>query len=174
LSQERELCDTDGDYEPASETLRTLELRDFGIAVGIPSNYRAMKLQNGDVDILHPDDYEMLQCVARGGAGARGYYSETIRLVAPDPTMSLRDQAIWAVGYGVEADGSRVPAYTQIIEYNQNGLSGYVVESLSEYGATFLGTYPGGQKLLEVTAGCDCPVEIEDVTRLLSNVTPLD
>jgi hypothetical protein len=49
-----------------------------------------------------------------------------------------------------------------------------VVQSLSGYGATFLGTYPGSDQLLEVTAGCDCSVEIEDVTRVLSRITSLD
>jgi hypothetical protein len=45
---------------------------------------------------------------------------------------------------------------------------------MSGYAVTFLGTYPGSGQLLEVTAGCDCPVEIEDVTRVLSRITSLD
>lgn len=63
---EPEWCETDGDYEPAAETYRTVELSDFRISVSIPENYRLMRRQNGEVEILHPDDFEWLQCLARG------------------------------------------------------------------------------------------------------------
>jgi hypothetical protein len=169
-----QLCATDGEFEPASETLRTVELPDFGLAVAIPSNYRAMKRQDGSVSILHPDDFAVLQCIAQGGYGASGYYSETIQLVTPDPALSLRDQAIWSVGYQMDAGDRRLPAYSQVRDYSQNGFSGYLVESLSGYGVTFLGTYPGSSQLLEVSAACDCPVEMQDVETLLSNLTMLD
>lgn len=174
LAQEPEYCSTDGDFEPPAETLRTVALPDFGIAVEIPSNYRTMKRQDGIVEILHPDDFEMLQCIAQGGLGASGYYSETIQLVEPDPSITLREQAIWSVGYGFDANGRRIPAYSQITEYNQNSLSGYIVQSISGYSVTFLGTYPGGSKLLDVTAGCDCDVDMQAVIDVLSNITALD
>ncbi|PSN11387.1 hypothetical protein C7271_24680 [filamentous cyanobacterium CCP5] len=173
-TQDAEYCSTDGDSEPPSDTLRTVELPDFGLAVDIPSNYRAMKRQNGTVEILHPDDFEMLRCIAQGGLGASGYYSETIELVEPDPAMSLREQAMWSVGYALEADGRLTPAYTQMIEYDQNGFSGYIVRSSSGFAVTFLGNYPGGADLLNVTAGCDCDVEMQAVTDLLSNITVLE
>lgn len=173
LAQGR-ICPDDGEFEPASETLRTVELPEFGLAVAIPSNYRAMKRQDGSVSILYPDDFAMLQCVVQGDYGARGYYAETIQLVAPDPAMSLRDQAIWSVGYQMDAGDRRLPAYSQIRDYSQNGFSGYLVESLSGYGVTFLGTYPGSNQLLEVSAACDCPVEMQDVETLLANMTVLD
>ena len=173
-AQAVDFCGTDGDYEPAAETLRTLELPNFGIAVEIPSNYRAMLRQNGEVEILHPDDFAMLQCLAQGGAGAHGYYSETIQLVTPDPDLSLREQAIWSVGYGFDENDNRIPAYADIVEYNQGDLSGYIVQSLSGYAVTFLGTYPGSRQLLEVSAGCDCSVEIEDVTEVLSRIMLLE
>ncbi|WP_206070985.1 hypothetical protein [Nodosilinea sp. P-1105] len=173
LAQGR-ICPDDGEFEPASETLRTVELPDFGIAVAIPSNYRTMKRQDGSISILHPDDFALLQCVAQGGYGARGYYHESIQLVSPDPAMSLRDQAIWSVGYQFDAAGRRIPAYSQIRAYNHNGISGYLVESISGYGVTFLGTYPGSNQLLEVSAACDCPVEMQDVETLLSHLTVLD
>ncbi|HIK44732.1 MAG TPA: hypothetical protein IGR64_07550 [Leptolyngbyaceae cyanobacterium M65_K2018_010] len=169
-----QICPDDGDFEPAAETLRAVNLPDFGIVVAIPSNYRTMKRQDGSVLILHPDDFAMLQCVAQGGYGARGFYSETIQLVAPDPAMPLQEQAIWSLGHQDDTAGRRRPAYSQIRTYNQNGFSGYLVQSLSGYVVTFLGTYPGGRQLLEVSAGCDCPVEMQDVERLLSNITRLD
>ena len=40
--------------ERASETLRTVELSNLGVAVAIPGNYRIIQLQSGTVQILHP------------------------------------------------------------------------------------------------------------------------
>ncbi|MGP1385805.1 MAG: hypothetical protein ACTS2F_19765 [Thainema sp.] len=171
LSQQ---CETDGSYEPAAETTRTVELPDFGISIEIPENYRAMKLQDGAVQILHPDDFEWLQCIARGGTGAHGYYSETIEQVEPDPAMSLREQAIWSVGYATNPDGSRSPAVTDVVPYQHSGLNGYVVSSMSGYSAVFLGTSPDSDQLLRVSASCDCEVEAEAVTDLLAGIKPLD
>lgn len=175
-SQEQmgQLCETDGSYEPAAETTRTVELPSFGISIRIPENYRAMLRQDGSVSILHPDDFEWLQCIVRGGVGAHGYYSETIRQVDPDPAMSLREQAIWAAGYSLNSDGSRQAAVTDVIPYQHNGLNGYVVSSLSGYSAVFLGTSPDSDQLLQVSAGCDCEVDAEAVTNLLAGIERLD
>lgn len=173
-AQSGQLCETDGNYEPAAETTRTVELPDFGISVEIPENYRAMKLQDGSVQILHPDDFEWLQCIARGGTGAHGYYSETIEQVEPDPSMSLREQAIWSVGYAINPDGRRRPAVGDVTPYQQNGLNGYVVSSMSGYGVAFLGTSPNSDQLLRVSASCDCEVEADAVTELLSGIKPLN
>lgn len=169
-AQPGRICNTDGDYEPRSTTTRIIELRDFGIAVAIPENYRAMRQQNGSVSILHPDDFEWIQCLARGGDGGGGFYSEQIRQVNRDPAMSLREQATWTAGYSVNRDGTRTPAATSITHYQQNGLDGYIVTSISGYGVTFLGTTPGSNQLLEVSASCDCDVEVEAVTDLLARI----
>jgi hypothetical protein len=170
----QQVCGTDGNYEPASETSRTVDLPDFHISVSIPENYRVMARENGSVEILHPDDYEWLQCLANGGVGAHGYYSESISQVAPDPSMSLREQATWTAGYSTNADGSRTPGATQVFPYRVNGIEGYIATSMSGYSVTFLGTVPGSDQLLEVTAGCDCDVDIEAVVNLLLNITPLE
>lgn len=173
-AQPRPVCTTDGSYEPAAETNRTIALPDFNIAVAIPANYRAMKLQDGAVQILHPADFEWLQCLARGGTGAHGYYSERIQQVQPHPTMSLPEQASWSVGYRVNPDGSRTPGATSLTPYQDNGLDGYIATSISGYSVVFLGTAPGSNLLLQISAGCDCEVDIEAVTDLLSRVQPLD
>lgn len=171
----QELCLTDDVPEPPAETLRTVDLPDFNLAVEIPSNYRVMKRQDGSVEILHPDDFEMFQCLLRGGYGGQGYYSEVIQLVDPDPTLSLREQAIWSVGYQLDSSGDRLPAYAQLLPYEgAGGLNGYVVESISGYGVRFLGTYDGSDRLLEVTARCDCDVPIEAATDLLERITVLN
>lgn len=168
------VCSVDGDFEPRSSTTRTLTLREWGIAVQIPENYRSMKLQNGVVMILHPDDFEMIQCIARGGQGGHGFYAETIELVPDDLTMDLREQARWSMGYGTNAQGDRVPSSDRIIPYQKGRISGYIITSQSGYGVSFLGTIPNQSRLLQVSAACDCEVGIESVTDLLENMTLLN
>lgn len=172
-AQTERICETDGDYEPASSTTRSLELRNIGIRVAIPENYRAMLQQDGSVAILHPDDFTWIQCLVQGGRGGHGYYSEHISLVSVDPSMSLREQATWTGGYSISRDGTRIPGATSVTQYQQNGLDGFIVTSISGYSVTFLGTIPNSNQLLKVTAGCDCEVDAQAVTDLLSRIRPL-
>jgi hypothetical protein len=167
-------CSVDGNYEPTASTTRTLALREWGIAVEIPENYRSMKLQNGAVMILHPDDFEMIQCIAQGGWGGHGFYSETIELVEDDLTMDLREQAMWMMGYGTNAQGDRYPITERIIPYQKGRISGYIVTSQSGYAVSFLGTIPNTSRLLQVSASCDCEVDTESVTDLLESMTLLN
>ncbi|MEA5465237.1 hypothetical protein [Leptothoe sp. PORK10 BA2] len=46
-------------------------------------------------------------------------------------------------------------------------MNSYVVESISGYSITSLGTYDGCDRLLEVTARCYCGAPIEAITDLL-------
>ncbi|MEC4805506.1 MAG: hypothetical protein SAJ12_05565 [Jaaginema sp. PMC 1079.18] len=168
------VCSVDGDFEPRSSTTRTLTLREWGIAVKIPENYRSMKLQNGSVMILHPDDFQMIQCIAQGGRGGHGFYSETIQLVPDDLTIDLQEQARWTMGFGTNAQGDRVPVSERIIPYQKGNISGYVVTSQSGYAVSFLGTIPNNSQLLQVSAACDCEVGIESVIDLLEGMTVLN
>ena len=179
------LCSSDGNYEPRSPTSRTVRLPDFGLEVDIPSNYRAMRRQNGrrqngrrqngqrqneQVVILHPDDFAMLHCIANGGYGGHGYYSESIELVERDRTLSLKDQAIGVMGYSTDAAGNRQPIAVNVLSYDRGDLSGYIATANTNYAVVFTGTLPGHSQLLQVSAVCDCEVEVEDVTRLLSKI----
>ncbi|HBL11782.1 MAG TPA: hypothetical protein DD379_10290 [Cyanobacteria bacterium UBA11162] len=161
------ICEPDGNYEPPSSAYKTIELENFGISVDIPDNYRAMKRQDGSVEILHPDDYQWIQCIVNGGSGGGGYYSETIRLVEDDMTLNLREQAIELLGDSLN------PNANQILTYENNGISGYIVTYISDYSVSFLGIIPGQSKLLEVTASCDCQVEVQDVTEVLNRIRVL-
>ena len=69
-------CPEEDKYDnmPTSSTYKTIELPSFGINVDIPSNSRTMLLQNGAIKILHPADYALIQCVARGEGYGRGHY----------------------------------------------------------------------------------------------------
>lgn len=166
-AQPQQICDSSGAVVPAAETTRSVELANFGIQVTIPSNYRTMLFQDGRVEILHPDDFQFLQCLAQGGAGGRGYYSETIRWVDPEPNQTLREQARWSLG------GDREPYATEIMAYEADGISGYVSWTPGGYAVTFLGTVPGFDRILEVSANCDCEVAVEDVTSLLDRIEVL-
>jgi hypothetical protein len=173
----QQLCDSSNSAsygERASETRRTVELSGLGVTVAIPENYRTMEMQSGAVRILHPADFEMLQCTARGGRGGHGFYSATIGLVGDDQTMNLREQATWLAGYSQNRDGSRTPIATQIIPYEKDKLSGYIVTSETGYSVSFLGAIAGRESLLEVSAGCDCEVDVEAVTELLFHITVTD
>lgn len=171
-AQSGRICDIGSDFEPAAETQRTVELSEFKIAVSIPENYRTMKFQDGSVQILHPNTFNWLQCLASGGSGAHGYYSESIEQVAPDPTMSVQEQLAWTMGYAINADGSRTPTATGVVPYQQNGLDGYIASSPTSYSATFLGRVPDSTQLLQVSVGCDCEVDVESLLELLSNIRP--
>ena len=173
----QQICDSsnsDSYGERPSEARRTVELPSVGVAVTIPENYRTMQLQDGSIQILHPSTFDMIQCTARGGRGGHGFYYERINSVEDDLTMDLREQATWLGGYSESSDGSRVPTATQVIPYEKNGLSGYIVASSFGYGASFLGTIPGQDLLLEVSAGCDCQVGIDAIAELLPYITLMD
>jgi hypothetical protein len=173
-----ETCSSDGDLEPAASTYRTVTLPGFGIEVDIPSNYRTMRFQDGTVAILHPDDFEHIQCVTRIGRGGRGLYSERIQRVERDNSLSLREQAVRSVGYKVDESGNRIPTADEIIDYSQNGLSGYIVvtsnaERSGWSSAVFMGTTPNTNQVLRIFVSCDCAVEVEDLTELLSRTRAL-
>lgn len=172
LAQSPQLCGTDDSFEPTSPVDRVVALPQFQLQVTIPSNYRAIARQSGAVEILHPDDFAMIQCVARGGLGGHGYYSETINLVPDNPTQTLREQARWAMGYQETPQGRKAIAST-VQPYDINGFSGFLVATDMGYSVTFLGRIPGDRRLLEVTAACDCPVGLEAVTDLLDRLEPL-
>lgn len=160
--------------EVPSSTFRIVRLEKFGIQVRVPENYRAMLNQDGSVSILHPDDFAMLQCIAQGGYGGRGYYSESIELVKPDPLLSLREQAVWSVGYNYDAWQNKISTAEQIIEYNHPLLSGYIVTSTIGNSVAFMGSIAGKGEILQVNVNCDCYTSVEDIITLLSRIQPLD
>jgi hypothetical protein len=160
--------------EPPSSSLRTIRLEQFGIQVSIPENFRTILRQNNTVEIVHPDDFAMIECVAQGGRGGHGYYSEMIRLVSQDPSLSLREQAIWSVGYGYDINQNKIPIATQVIEYNQLPLSGYIVTSRTGSSVNFVGNVTGRTEILYIDASCDCLVEVKNLTTLLSRIQPLN
>ncbi|MEL6554403.1 MAG: hypothetical protein AAFQ63_13185 [Cyanobacteria bacterium J06621_11] len=160
--------------EPPAEIRRTVELANLGVAVSIPENYRTIPLQNDAIQIVHPSIFDMLQCLGSGGQGGHGYYFETINLVEDDLTMDLEAQATWLAGYNERRDGTREPLANQIIPYENNEFSGYIVTNEQGYDVNFLGVIPGYDSLLEVSAQCDCQVDVAVMSKLLSDISVLD
>lgn len=150
--------------EQASTVLRTVRLENYGLEVDIPSNYRAMQREDGSVEILHPGDYEMLQCIAQGGYGFGGYYSESISQMQRDRSMTLKEQALTlSSSWGIE----------QVIDYQDENLSGYILISSSGYSVSFLGQIIGREDIVGISVGCDCDVSVDDLKSIISRIRPI-
>ncbi|ACB54588.1 hypothetical protein cce_5242 (plasmid) [Crocosphaera subtropica ATCC 51142] len=160
------LCEIDGNYESPSPTYRRLNLEGFGISVDIPENYRVMLKQDRSVEILHPNDYQFLECIANGGIAQyhTGRYSESIRLIENNQSEGLKE-LILDIYHG------DLKTY---FFYKNSRNPGYIIVSESGYSMTFLGTIPDKSKLLEVSIRCDCEVELQDLTNFLSRITLLN
>lgn len=163
-AQPGQVCEGDGEFEPPSDTTRVVELQQFDVSVMIPENYRVMGMQDGSVQILHPDTFERIQCVQNGGIGAGGYYQESLQSIAPVATMTVREQ-LTSMLYNPDA--------IAITPYEQNGLDGYIAYNQGDYSALFLGTIPGSDQLLRVLVACDCEIRLESLTELLAEIRPL-
>ena len=172
-AQPGEVCQGGGNYEPASTTTRTIELPDLGIRVQIPENYRAMRMEDGSVRIVHPDDFRWLECVARGGVGGGGYYFENIYRVERDPGMNLMLQARYHLGSRVQRDGSLFPAGIIQGRYQRSGLDGYIAREETGLGVAFLGTVNNSRYLIGISPRCDCDVTLDDLADLLSRVSAI-
>ncbi len=76
------------------KTTKKIELKQFGIKVEIPSNFRTMLDKNGKVEIVDPGTFKMLQCFARGGkGGGRGYGSDSFMIIANSQNITPKQAA---------------------------------------------------------------------------------
>jgi hypothetical protein len=157
-------CVEDGTYEPAATTTRTVKLPEFGLQVDIPENYRTMKRDRNNVEILHPDDYAFITCIAAGGEGlGHGYYSEYITLESKSAEDKIRE----AVSNGAVAN-----------PYNQGAFSGHIITFSADRGAfdrsQFLGTIGNSDRLFSIIPSCDCDTDREALTQLMARIKPLE
>ncbi len=158
--------------ERASRRYKKVRINEGKIEFEIPDNYRTMKRQDGSVLILHPSDFEFLQCMERGGRGGRGYAFQEIKLIDIDESMSLQDKAILDA-----TDETETPEKNLIdgesafkFKFKNGNISGYVLLTELKYSSTFLGVTPDKKKALRIVAGCDCEVDMNSFLRLLSTV----
>ncbi|AMA07985.1 hypothetical protein AWQ23_00880 [Picosynechococcus sp. PCC 73109] len=133
-----------------------------------------MLRQDGSVEILHPDVFKIVQCVARGGIGGSGSYGEILSMVNRNSSLSLRQQAIQSAGYMYDNRGRQIPKGSHVMEYKNSHLSGHIIVSDGGYTYHFLGNVTGQNKLLKVDIGCDCTLDVEAITSLLSRIRSLN
>lgn len=134
--------------EETSQTTRTIKLDKFGIKIEIPSNYKTMLRNDGSVSILHPYTFEVIRCKY-----AQGIYDFYIQLLDNPKNLSLEQLArsSKASGYGV----------INTHKYNKNGIKAVVVDFTGGSGsyAYALFNVPGIDKVVSMSASCDCDVD---------------
>lgn len=148
----QKLCIANKIFEPSSKTFRAIKLYHYGIEVDIPSNYRSIKERDGSVKIIHPNYFALFQCIKNGGKGGQGYESLNIRLVGRDPSISLKEQAILAVGYKTNIRGEKEPVEVVILNYQVGEIAGYIVNSRIGQSYIFTGLIRGNDKILQVSS----------------------
>ncbi|PSN11505.1 hypothetical protein C7293_24040 [filamentous cyanobacterium CCT1] len=164
IAQPESYCDDPGSVE-AADTTRDLELEQFGVELTIPSNFRAILLNNGDVKIVDPGTYELLACIARGGdALGRGYAQTRVRTVENPDNLDLRQ----LVEQTIREDQTLAP-------YTFDGQQGYLVTQESNgvpvgipdaYAALWVETdaVPGA---VVISRSCDCSGQRDQLVSLL-------
>ncbi len=153
--------------EPA-KTLRTVKLPTLGISIDIPSNYRIIQRQSGSIEIVSPEEFEFLQCIAKHGTRGLlggGRYAEWLKPLTQSEAMLKLEQ---------DRQSDR-----QIYPYNKGNLEGFIsANSRLDFGVSFVGRISDastGQSTgyFEVVVYCDCPVELSDLLDLLERIKPL-
>jgi hypothetical protein len=132
---------------------RTVQLSQFGIKIDIPSNYRTL-LRNNEVLILHPVDYDLIACNARGGEGGRGFYYQFVRSIPNPKRLSLRALVL-----------EKYAANASIRPYNLANLNGLLVESPGQgfEASSLFAQIPSTGNIIEIGVGCDCDIKAKDV-----------
>ena len=166
VQDSQRLCTVVNNFEPNSKNFRTIKLEHYGIEVDIPSNYRSIKEQDGSVKILHPNYFALFQCIKNGGRGGQGYESLDIKLIDRDSSMSLKKQAVLAVGYKTNIRGEKEPTEVEVFNYQVGEIAGYIVISKIGQSYVFTGLIRGSNKILQVSSNAS----YKDITNLLSRL----
>ncbi|AFZ61203.1 hypothetical protein H6G54_29180 [Anabaena cylindrica FACHB-243] len=137
-----------GNTEPveASKTTRTIKLKQFGIKVKIPANFRTILRKDGSVMILDPGSYEAMRCRA-----PHGIYSFSIKSLPNPQQLSLLELA--KISY------PNITGETpNIHNYSFNNTQALIIDAQGGYGAYGIFNVPG-KGVIEMSAGCDCEVD---------------
>lgn len=160
-----ELC-PDVAEVPASKTLRTLELPQFGIALDIPENFQSWVQTDGAVVIVDPGTFEVLSCVEQGGRAIapRGIYSFRI--------TSLPNPANLPLPAFIQHQGESDQAPQQ---HNLEDIPVLLTRPEPGYTVRAWFTLPATQSVVVLSESCDCELEYDDMrfwlqrTRLIPN-----
>ena len=171
IAQPESFCDDPGVVE-AADTTRDLELEQFGVELTIPSNFRAILLNNGNVKIVDPGTYELLVCIARGEeALGRGFAQILVRTVENPNNVDLRQL--------VEQN---IRENQEISPYTFDGQQGYLVtQAQNEDVRGIPNTYAAFWVVVDdvpgavvISSSCDCPGQRDRLVSLLERSSLLD
>lgn len=159
LAQTENCLKYDRTVKPSPQT-RTIALKQFGLKIQIPENYKTLLRNDGSVMILNPADYDLIACTARGGFGGRGVDSTIVIESLPNskklPLISLAHRK-----YGT---GSLIESY------KLSGRDGLLVQSPEGIRATYFIKIPGIDNIVQISEACACRVNSKDIKNILQLV----
>ena len=157
-----------------SESMRRLELDDFGVAVMIPENYRAILLNSGAIKIVDPGTYNLIRCQAIGGDPLGRGYSELLIRREPMPADQSLEEIVRADIYSDRPDSITGPPNQCISPYPLEDQEGVLVQSPSQRHAEFWIQPPATGTVTVLETSCDCQGMVERLTEVLSRTTLLE
>lgn len=148
---------------PANSRFKPIVLPKLRLAVNIPINYKAFKRSRTTLEIIDSGTYALMQCIARGGSGGRGYYREEVSVV---PALTIKQ----AIQHRVLQNPGTKPSY-----YSANLNSNVPVTIVELHGPVFITTYawfvnPQTQNIIELGTICDCNIDKTNMLKLLPRV----
>lgn len=143
----------------ASEEMRTVELPQFGIDIDIPANYRAIAFDKDHIGIMNPGNWELLQCIERGGEvlfprGSFGFNIYKSDYLTPQAALEAqKEEPYYSTGtiYTYYLGETEV-----LIEEHESGM---------EVSAFF--SHPDIKGVTIMNLICDCELTVETIVREL-------
>ncbi|MEM9089709.1 MAG: hypothetical protein AAGC93_13295 [Cyanobacteria bacterium P01_F01_bin.53] len=114
---------------PTATTTRTATFADFGLQVTIPANFRTLLYNNGTIAIVHPVDFNLIQCLTLGlpVLGTDALNPESFRLIDNPTELTAQDYAL-----GLEMSGFTISE--TISMQTENGLQVFIREAVEQEG----------------------------------------
>lgn len=154
---------------PTATTTRTATFVDFGLQVTIPANFRTLLYNNGTIAILHPVDFNLIQCLTLGlpVLGTDALNPESFRLIDNPTELTAQEYAM----------GLEMPGFTMsetISMETENGMQVFIREAVEQEGLGVSFAYAWFQP-----ADRHSIIEISTATKaelldLLSRIQPIE
>ncbi len=106
--------------------------------------------------------------MARGGRGGQGYGYQSIQIIDRNELTTLEENILSSGSKRISDE--KLSGIESFFTFRTESISGHIVLTKLKYSAYFLGAIPGSGKVLKIEDGCDCEVNMNDLTRLLSTV----
>lgn len=172
LAQADNPCQNTDPVLPA-DTMRRLTLEQFGVAIMIPDNYRAVLLNSGAVQVVDSGTYNLMRCRAIGGNPPGRGYSQLLIRREPATAPSLEAMVRGDI-YESRPGAASGPPREQISPYPLGNRQGYLVQSSTQHHAEFWIEPDVGAEIIVLETSCDCLgmveylIDVLDRTKLLS------